>query len=111
ERLATKLNGKPRWFYGAGNYELFFIEDLGNILRFELEWQGHVFTREYGKPLRAGFINSEDRDKPSHAKSAIVQWQKEYSQELLIKAARIVENIPGLELEFRKQIQKFLLEM
>jgi hypothetical protein len=102
--------GTPRWFYAPGNYELFYVEDNGEILRFELEWNGNLLV--YANSLvRFGLVDrkpGEEHDKVKHAQSSLVKWADQVKKEDRQKALRILENIKDLEVAARKQIQGFL---
>ncbi len=100
--------GKPRWFYAPGNYELFFTEEKGKVLRIEMEWNGRVISVEGDDLPRIGSISTEDRQKPTHSKSALVRWESDLTDGDRNKAIRIVENVRGLDVEIRGQIVKML---
>jgi hypothetical protein len=106
-----EYQGKPRWFYAPGNYELFFTEEKGKVLRVEMEWNGRVISVEGEELPRIGNISPEDRQKPAHSKSSLVQWEAELSDADRNKAIRIVENVRGLDVEIRGQIVKMLRRM
>lgn len=110
ERQKAPAAGKPRWFYAPGNYELFYVEDAGKITRFELEWNGNfmVYAAEAG--LRFGKIDRNvpaEADKAAHAKSALVSWGPLEAEDRR-KAARMLENIRGLEADARREMQGLL---
>jgi hypothetical protein len=100
--------GRPRWFYAPGNYELFFLEDGGKVRRLELEWKGAILAYASDQPLRQGMLDAEDREKPAHARAALVKWLPEVDPAARAKAVRIVENIPGLDAELKRQISALL---
>lgn len=101
--------GKPRWYYAPGNHELFFVEHEGKVIRFELEWNGKLLVYAEGA-LRMGKIDrkGDDREKQTHARSALVQWADQVRPEDLAKARRLLENIKGLEKTPRDQMQGLL---
>jgi hypothetical protein len=101
--------GAPKWFYAPGNYELFFVEHEGKILRFEIEWNGQVLVYAGGS-LRFGVVDmaAQARSDGGHARSELVMWAQEVLPETLRKALRIVENVNGLELATRRQLQALL---
>ncbi|RZA08312.1 MAG: hypothetical protein EOP11_05195 [Proteobacteria bacterium] len=100
--------GTPRWFYAAGNYELFFLEENGQVLRLEMEWSGRVVSARKGEAPRSGHLPKETRDKPGHAKATLVEWEGPISEEERAKAIRILENVPGLEPAVRGQLVALL---
>lgn len=104
----SEERGKPRWFYAPGNYELFFTEENGKVLKVEMEWNGKVIFVEGDELPRSGNISNEDRQKPAHSKSSLVQWESELKESDRNKAVRIVENVRGLEAEVRGQMVKML---
>lgn len=110
ERQKTPDAGKPRWFYAPGNYELFYVELAGKVARFELEWNGNFMMYAAETGLRFGKIDRNvpaEADKATHAKSMLVHWgplQAEDKQ----KAARMLENIRGLEAEAKSEMQALL---
>jgi hypothetical protein len=106
--LAGEGEGRPRWFYAPGNYELFFLEGEGGVLRVEIEWNGKVISARPGEPCKVGRIEAEERHKPGHAKSALVSWEGEAEDADRAKAVRIIENISGLEPETRGKIVSLL---
>lgn len=89
--------GNPRWFYAPGNYELFFVEKNGVAIRLEMEWSGRVVMAATGEAARIGHLPPETRDRPGHAKAALVEWDDSFTEEERAKAIRILENVPGLE--------------
>jgi len=95
--LSKDSSGTPRWFYAPSNYELFFLEDQGEITRLEIEWNGRVVACYSGEGPRAGTIDAEDRQKPGHAKSSLVKWEPDFKETDRAKAIRIIENVPGLD--------------
>lgn len=108
ERLAREGEGSPRWFYAPGNYELYFLERDGEILRIELNLNGRVLTRERGGVLRMGLISEEGRTKPSHARASLVEWQAAPDEGERAKAERVLRNIPSLPPELRDKLAAFL---
>jgi hypothetical protein len=101
--------GQPKWFYAPGNYELFFVEHEGKILRFEIEWNGQVLVYSNGS-VRFGVVDSAAlaRSDGGHVRSELVMWAQEVLPETRRKALRIVENVSGLEPASRKQLQDLL---
>ena len=101
--------GQPKWFYAPGNYELFFVEHEGKILRFEIEWNGQVLVYSAGS-LRFGVVDlaAQARSEGGHARSELVKWAQEVSPETKRKALRLVENVNGLDVSTRKQLQTLL---
>jgi hypothetical protein len=99
--------GAPRWFYAPGNYELFYVEHEGKLLRFEVEWNGRVLAHD-GESLRFGTVSGEPREEVSHTRSALVRWESGVPDECRRKASRILENVPGLDAAARKQMQAIL---
>lgn len=103
------LVGTPRWFYAPGNYELFYVEHEGKLIRFELEWNGNLLAYLNGS-LRMGRIDrkGEDREKLEHARSSLVTWADQVRAEDKSKALRLLENIQGLDRSPREQMQALL---
>lgn len=108
ERALPESNGKPRWFYAPGNYELFLVEVNQQVVRFEMEWAGKVLSVGPETGTRFGLIREEDRIKPSHAKANIIEWQLEVDDIQKKKAVRILENISNLDNTVREQLLKLL---
>lgn len=111
ERQKAVPKGTPHWFYAPGNYELFYVEDQGTVIRFELEWNGNILTFVLGSGLRFGVIDRKpalEEDKVKHAQSSLVKWATEVKAEDRQKGARLLENIKGLESEPRAAMQKLL---
>lgn len=101
------LVGQPRWFYAPGNYELFYVEHKNEISRFELEWNGNVLAYS-SEGLRFGTIDREIREEVSHARSSVVNWMAKVDPDQKQKALRLLENIPGLSVEYKGQMQRLL---
>jgi len=99
--------GQPKWFYAPGNYELFFVEHEGKVIRFEIEWSGSVLAFD-GTQLRFGIVDGDSRDSVSHARSSLVKWESEVQPAQKRKALRLIENVSGLEGSVRKQLQELL---
>lgn len=108
EHLAAVGEGTPRWFYAPGNFGLFVVEKEGQVLRFDLDLAGRVFSAERGGRLRMGTIALEDRNKPSHARSQLVQWQSSVAAEDRLKVERVLANIKPLPPELAAQIRNML---
>lgn len=107
-RPPVEEEGTPRWFYAAGNYELFFVEKNGVAARLEMEWSGRVVMASSGAPARIGHLPPEAREKPGHAKAALVEWDEAFGEEDRAKAIRILENVPGLEPARRGELVSML---
>ncbi len=99
--------GSPRWFYAPGNYELFFVEHEGKVIRFEMEWNGNFLSYDNGV-LRFGIVEKDVREAASHARSSLVKWGDEVSADHKRKGLRLLENVPSLEAPIRQQLQKIL---
>lgn len=108
ERLVKEGEGSPRWFYAPGNYELFFLEKDGQVLRFDLDMNGRIFAAERGGRLRTGTIRREDRNKPSYAKSDLIQWNEKVDDADRVKAERVINNIQPLPRELAAKICEML---
>lgn len=111
ERQKAVDSGKPRWFYAPANYELFYVESGAGIIRFELEWNSNVLVFAPDSGLRFGQIDrtgSSDQDKVKHAQSKLVRWHDSVKPEDRQKAARLLENIKGLEAAARQAMQVLL---
>lgn len=110
EHQKAVTEGKPRWFYAPGNYELFYVELEGKVVRFELEWNGNFLVYAEGS-LRFGLIDrrhDKEHDKVKHAQSSLVKWADQVKEEDKVKATRILENIKSLSNESRSQMQRIL---
>ncbi len=111
ERQKALEAGKPRWFYAPGNYELFYAELDGKIIRFELEWNGNLIVYRQDTGLRYGQIDrsaNQEHDKVKHAQSSLVKWADAVKDSDRKKAARLMENIEGLEPSARAALQALL---
>ncbi len=110
EHQKAVAEGKPRWLYAPGNYELFYVELDGKVIRFELEWNGNLLVYAEGG-LRFGLIDrklAHDQEKVKHAQSSLVKWADQVRQEDKVKAMRILENIKSLGDDTRQQMQRIL---
>lgn len=101
-------DGTPHWYYAPGNYELFYLEEDKKITRLEMGWGERVLRAKAGEGLRGGRVPAEAREKPGHARSDLVQWEREVPAVDRTKAVRIVENIPGLAVEVRRTLVEML---
>lgn len=108
KRQKTVEEGEPRWFYAPGNYELFYVSHEGKLVRFEVEWNGNVLAHSKDSGLRFGTVAREGREDVAHARSELIQWAGEVKPEHRQKVLRILENVPGLDGEIRKQLQELL---
>ena len=99
--------GNPKWFHAPGNVELFYVENGGELKRFEVEWGGNVLVWD-GKQLRFGTVDPEHRESLSHARSSIVNWSSELSPKILKKALRILENVQGLDAAILERMRGIL---
>jgi len=107
--LSREGKGKPRWFYAPGNYELFFLEGPeGEIHELQMEWSGRVLHSSVSGGLRSGFLEEENRQKPAHARSNLVHWEGNFSEQDRLKGIRVIENIPGIDAVVRGRLVALL---
>lgn len=110
EKQKAADEGKPRWYYAPGHYELFYVEQGERIVRFELEWNGSLMVYANGG-LRFGLIDrkeNQEQEKMKHAQSSLVKWADQVRADEKTKAMRLLENIQDLEAPHRKQMQNLL---
>jgi hypothetical protein len=101
--------GQPKWFYAPGNFELFYVEDAGKLLRLELEWNGNFLAYSFETGLRFGTVDrGVVRDAVEHAKASLVKWESTVTPEHKRKALRLIENVAGIDGLVRQQIQSLL---
>ena len=93
--------------HAPGSVELFYVENGGELKRFEVEWGGNVLVWD-GKQLRFGTVDPEHRESLSHARSSIVNWSSELSPKILKKALRILENVQGLDAAILERMRGIL---
>lgn len=108
EHVDMSRDGNPRWFYAPGNYELFFLEEAGEILRLELNLNGRVFLRERGGVLRMGFIAEEVRHEVGRDRASLIEWLPAPDEVERTKAERVLMNMPALAPELRARLGIFL---
>jgi hypothetical protein len=101
--LQTEEEGRPHWFYAPGNFELYFVEKEGRIMAAHISWNDRLVSAKLGEKARAGRMPEENRDKLTHSKSALVEWQATLTDADRYKALRIVENVKGLD-TFKEQL-------
>jgi hypothetical protein len=106
--LAKEEGGNPRWFYAPGNFELYLLENEGQVSRFELNLDGCIYSAKKGSRLRVGNVPEELRGNPSHAKSSLIQWRDNLEEAERLKAERVIRNIKPLPKELGEQIIQLL---
>lgn len=95
--LQTQPDGKPQWFHGKNNCELYFVTDTENqILRFHLSFFANYIEGAPATPLRFGLLVDDERVKPGIKRSSTVSWQDRFPPDLMDPILKFVTHVPGL---------------
>lgn len=106
--LKQERIGTPQWFKGNDQSELFFVEDEGHIVRFELSFLGNYLEWQENKHVRHGLVvRDEDIGKSKHKASELIVW-KDSSEEITELARRFVMNIRDLSEKNKSELVRIL---
>jgi hypothetical protein len=102
--LQEDSDGSPHWYLGEQNlFELYFVEVSGEIKIFNGCIQGTYFESNRPGELRFGEVTGGAQ--PGHYPQAkIISYDDMAPPEFQHLAQEFVENIPGLESDFKRQI-------
>jgi hypothetical protein len=114
---ATKLKpdprGRPHWFYGGENYELYYIEDNDVIKLFHLKILSDVIEKKFEGPIVFGRIWSEgpleqESDLPKYKGPDLIEPQKNLPPEVLKNATNFLSHVAKLPSNHHEQILEYL---
>jgi len=111
-KVLRKLpEGTPHWFQKTGDCELYYVEDNGEILRFNVTFFGNYLEFEQGKKLVYGRIISEAPEfsgtMVGYRTADFVLIESTIPPEVVAGAVNFVMNIEGMA----PRHKKFICEM
>lgn len=109
ELLQSTSNGKPFYFHGGNNCEIYFELDGKKLITFHLDFFGNYIESKNDGSLLFGQIQEDhDYSKAGHKGSEMVHSAPELSIETLKEVIRFVEAVQGIEPEIKREICKSL---
>lgn len=106
--LKADENGKPHWFYGNPNHEIYFTTKNDLVTSFQINYHGQIIIAENDK-IHVGIQIEEDRA-GEHKTSNLVSGKVKLEDELKLLILRFVSTVDGIEPVFKQQILRRLSE-
>ena len=107
--LKAEEDGRPRWFRGVEDIELFFVEDDKGVIRFHMTFVDQYIEGGRGIDLKCGkVVRESDFDKPKYQGSTLIQYYSQLTEDVTDLAKRFLDNIEGLSSERKEEIQLIL---
>jgi hypothetical protein len=108
EKLQPVENGRPHWYYGGENYQLFFVENTDVVMSFVIQIMSDIIEKKIDKNLSFGRIWSDGpitHDEGIKYKgSELIEQQKSLPASVIKNAASFVSHIPKLPKKISDQI-------
>jgi hypothetical protein len=108
EKLQPVPDGKAHWYYGGENYQLFFVENSGEVIRFFIQILSDTIEKKPNQKLNYGRIWSDgplNHDEgPKYKGSELIEQQKALPASVMKNAASFVSHIPKLPKRLSDQI-------
>jgi len=102
--LKKPPRGTARWFQDGSGNELYWVAIDGKIDYFRVVFMGNIVERLSTGALRTGMVESEDRDGLEYKGSELVRDVPGVPKGMREAAISFVENVRGLEPEWKAQI-------
>ena len=106
--LKKPEDGEPRWFRGKDNCELYYVENEGRIVRFNLTFFGNHIEGGDKLPLRYGEVVVDDEitdaDGYKIKETALIRPRGALSPEVMGMTFKFVANIDSLSESHRSEL-------
>jgi hypothetical protein len=109
--LKEDPRGRPRWFFGANNSEVYVVENEGRIVYFHVTLLGNYFeSYADGEPKFGYVVNDDSKDKMKPDQSSLIQYTSNMPQETLNLIGAFIRSMSALPKEHKSFILSVLSE-
>ncbi|MBL6991674.1 MAG: hypothetical protein ISR65_17970 [Bacteriovoracaceae bacterium] len=111
EKLKNDPDGVPAWFFGDRNYELYYVEDNNQVVKFNLSIFGNIIDLKPGGNITCStIIEDNTTTRAKFKKTEMVETTSKVPADILEHAKKFVSYIEDLNADHREQILKILEE-
>jgi hypothetical protein len=104
EKINNTGRGNAHWHYGGTEYEIYFNEEDGLVVSFQINFAKEMLTLDDGEITVGSLWEGDDIDRISHKGSHLIQDKKKISSRGMKNLYRFITACPNIEDEFRNQI-------
>ncbi|MEK6706466.1 MAG: hypothetical protein AABZ06_11835 [Bdellovibrionota bacterium] len=101
--LKPVAEGNPHWYCGGNNCELYFVENEGELLWFNISFLGNYIEGGNDMPVRFGYEVLDD-----NAKAGRIRWDNTLAESLSDLAVRFLNSIKDLESDYKTLVKEKL---
>jgi len=108
--LKSEPDGKPQWFKGENNCELYVVEKEQRLVRYNLSFFGNYIEGSPRTALKYGHIveDEELKEGPKYKGSSIVRLVSDLPVEIIDLSLKFLTNIESLDKGILEEIQTTL---
>ncbi len=108
--LAPNENGKPAWFHGDQNHEVFFTTVDHEITTFQINFHGYMVIKEPSGRVITGVTWDEDNELHKIKSSTLVKSTFKLPKDIMEFIYRFIETMENIEPKYQKYLLSSLDE-
>ena len=103
--LRDEPDGRPFWYFGKNNCELFYVVKDDKLVRFHITYFSNYLEGAPRKELRFGkVVGDEVKEQMKLKGSNIIEWEKNIPDKLISVSIKLLQNVEGMDHSHAKQI-------